>query len=82
MNKLSEIDKYNLKRDIEELAELITEIAKILNDRGNINHLIEEYADVKTSMDHIKQLFKITNKQIEEIQKKKRVFEKFTKKEI
>jgi hypothetical protein len=74
---LSGIDKYNLKRDIEELAELITELAKISNDRGNIDHLIEEFSDVKTSMDHIKQLFKITDKQVEEIQKKKGVFRKY-----
>ena len=107
MNKflLSKMDKYLINRDIEELSELITELSKISNDRGDmyhlieefadvktamshiqilllndtyhLYHLIEEFADVKTAMSHIQLLFKITDKQIEEVQKRKGVFKKY-----
>lgn len=79
MNKflLSKMDKYLINRDVEELSELITELSKISNDRGDMYHLIEEFADVKTAMSHIQLLFKITDKQIEEVQKRKGVFKKY-----
>jgi predicted house-cleaning noncanonical NTP pyrophosphatase (MazG superfamily) len=78
-NKFSEIDKNYLIKDIEELSELIKEIAKFFNKQGNIENLIEEFADSMTAIEHIRKLFNINDKEIENIHKRKGVYKKYEK---
>lgn len=69
-------NKYLIK-DIEEFSELIKEISKILFGEGNIDNLIEEYADCVTAMAHIKKVFKIKDEDVKKIHKKKGVYKKY-----
>jgi len=78
-NNFSEIDKNYLIKDIEELSELIKEIAKFFNDQGSIENLIEEFADSMTAIEHIRKLFNINDKEIENIHKRKGVYKKYEK---
>jgi hypothetical protein len=77
MKEISKVDKNYLIKDIEEFSELIKEITKMLLDEGNMENLIEEFADVSTGMAHIKKIFNIKNFDIFLIQKRKGVYKKY-----
>lgn len=50
---------------MEELAELAQEISKMLRGKGDINGLLEEVADVETMVYYLKEIFKITDDDIQ-----------------
>lgn len=55
-------DSYQLVVAIEELSELAKEITKCLRNKGNIDHLAEEVADVEIVVDQVKQIFNVQEK--------------------
>lgn len=48
-----------LMKALEELTELQLEIHRVLNDRGDIPHLIEEVADATIMLEQVRQIFGI-----------------------
>ena len=50
---------------IEELAELIKELTKALRIKKDITGILEELADVSICIDYIKEIFDITDKELE-----------------
>ena len=55
-------DSYQLVVAIEELSELAKEITNCLRNKGNIDHLAEEVADVEIVVDQVKQIFNVQKK--------------------
>ena len=55
-------DTAQLVVAIEELSELTKEITKCLRNKGNIDHLAEEVADVEIVVDQVKQIFNVQKK--------------------
>ena len=47
---------------VEEMSELIKELCKELRDRGNVEHIAEEVADVEITLEQIKQIYNISDK--------------------
>lgn len=52
---------------IEEMAELTKELLKTFRGKYDKDHLKEEVADVYVTLEYIKKIFGISNKEIEEI---------------
>ena len=50
---------------IEELAELTKELTKALRNKDDIIGIIEELADVSIGVDYVKEIFDITDKELE-----------------
>ena len=50
---------------IEELAELTKELTKALRNKGDITGILEELADVSLGIDYVKEIFDITDKELE-----------------
>ena len=50
---------------IEELSELTKELTKALRDKASITGILEELADVSIAIDYIKEIFDITDKELE-----------------
>lgn len=50
---------------VEELSELTKELTKALRNKGNITGILEELADVSIAVDYIKEIFDITDKELE-----------------
>lgn len=46
--------KYNIICAIEEMAELTQQLTKQIRGRGNIENLVEEFADVEATLESIK----------------------------
>lgn len=69
------IDKYGHKHQtliaMEELGELQHELSKFIRDKGDRNHLIEEYADVCIVLKELKTMYNITDAEIYEMVDKK-----------
>ena len=71
IKKLDEREKdpfsgfYNIIIVIEELSELTKELTKALRDKGSIVGIVEELADVSLGIDYIKEIFDITDKELE-----------------
>ena len=71
IKKLDEREKdpfsgfYNIIIVIEELSELTKELTKALRDKGSIVGIVEELADVSLGIDYIKEVFDITDKELE-----------------
>ena len=71
IKKLDEREKdpfsgfYNIIIVIEELSELTKELTKALRDKGSVVGIVEELADVSLSIDYIKEVFDITDKELE-----------------
>lgn len=55
-------DTAQLVVAIEELSELIKEITKCLRNKGNIDHLAEEVADVEIMVEQVKLIFNVQDK--------------------
>lgn len=55
-------DSAQLVVAIEELSELIKEITKCLRNKGNIDHLAEEVADVEIMVEQVKLIFNVQDK--------------------
>ena len=49
---------------MEECAELIKECSKMLRGQGNIDHLIEEIADVLICLDELEVMYNIDNRDV------------------
>ena len=71
IKKLDEREKepfsgfYNIIIVIEELSELTKELTKALRDKGSVVGIVEELADVSLGIDYIKEVFDITDKELE-----------------
>ena len=50
---------------IEELSELIKELTKALRNKEDMTGIIEELADVSLGIDYVKEIFDITDKELE-----------------
>ena len=50
---------------VEELAELTKELTRALRNKGDIIGILEELADVSLGIDYIRELFDITDKELE-----------------
>ena len=50
---------------IEELAELTKELTKALRNKNDIIGILEELADVSIGVDYVKEIFDITDKELE-----------------
>ena len=46
---------------VEEMSELIKELCKELRDRGNVEHIAEEVADVEITLEQIKLIYNISD---------------------
>ena len=55
-------DPAQLVVAIEELSELTKEITKCLRNKGNIDHLAEEAADVEIMVEQVKLIFNVQDK--------------------
>lgn len=58
-------DFHNTVIVIEELAELAQELSKALREKGDINAILEELADVSIGVDYVKEIFDITDKELD-----------------
>ena len=71
IKKLDEREKdpfsgfYNIIIVIEELSELTKELTKALRDKGSVVGIVEELADVSLGINYIKEVFDITDKELE-----------------
>lgn len=71
IKKLDEREKdpfsgfYNIIIVIEELSELTKELTKALRDKESVVGIVEELADVSLGIDYIKEVFDITDKELE-----------------
>ena len=62
----NEISGYhNIIIVIEELGELTKELTKALREKEDITGILEELGDVSIGIDYIKQIFNISNEQLE-----------------
>lgn len=50
---------------IEELSELTKELTKALRNKGDMVGILEELADVSVAVDYVKEIFDITDKELE-----------------
>jgi NTP pyrophosphatase (non-canonical NTP hydrolase) len=55
---------YNLIIVMEELAELSQEVAKCIRNKGDYFGLLEELADVQLGQEYIKQIIKVSDKDL------------------
>lgn len=64
------ITKYGIVKQqavaMEEMGELIQQIAKMIRGDGNIINLVEEMADVYIMLEEIKQIYTISDKELED----------------
>lgn len=56
---------FNTVIVIEELAELTKELTKALRNKDDIIGILEELADVSIGVDYVKEIFDITDKELE-----------------
>lgn len=56
---------HNIVIVVEELAELTKELTKALRNKGDIVGILEELADVSLGIDYVKEIFDITDKELE-----------------
>ena len=70
---------------IEECSELQKEITKIIRNKGNLENLAEEIADVEIMLEQLKLIFtlhdKVVTKKGEKIERLKRIIEKYKEKQ-
>lgn len=55
-------DTAQLVVAVEELSELTKEITKCLRNKGNLDHLAEEVADVEIMVEQVKLIFNVQDK--------------------
>lgn len=56
---------HNIVIVVEELSELTKELTKALRDKQDLNGIIEELADVLICIDYVKEVFDVTDKELE-----------------
>lgn len=70
---------------IEECSELQKEITKIIREKGDLENLAEEIADVEIMLEQLKLIFalhdKVVTKKGEKIERLKRIIEKYKEKQ-
>ena len=59
------LSKIKDPEKVEELAELAKELTKALRNKGDITGILEELADVSLGIDYVKEIFDITDKELE-----------------
>lgn len=70
---------------LEECSELQKEISKIIREKGDLENLAEEIADVEIMLEQLKLIFtlhdKVVTKKGEKIERLKRIIEKYKEKQ-
>lgn len=70
---------------MEECSELQKEISKIIREKGSLENLAEEIADVEIMLEQLKLIFtlhdKVVTKKGEKIERLKRIIEKYKEKQ-
>lgn len=56
---------HNIVIVVEELSELTKELTKALRDKQDLNGIIEELGDVLIGIDYVKEVFDVTDKELE-----------------
>lgn len=56
---------HNIVIVVEELSELTKELTKALRDKQDLNGIIEELGDVLICIDYVKEVFDVTDKELE-----------------
>lgn len=59
------IEHYGINNQLKKLTEEVYELQESILERHNIEHILEEYADVEVILEQIKQYFKLDNDKIE-----------------
>lgn len=59
------IEYYGINNQLKKLTEEVYELQESILEQHNIEHILEEYADVEVILEQIKQYFKLDNDKIE-----------------
>ena len=59
------IEHYGVNNQLKKLTEEVYELQESILEQHNIEHILEEYADVEVILDQIKQYFKLDDDKIE-----------------
>ena len=59
------IEYYGVNNQLKKLNEEVYELQESILEQHNIEHILEEYADVEVILDQIKQYFKLDDDKIE-----------------
>ena len=59
------IEHYGINNQLKKLTEEVYELQESILEQHNIEHILEEYADVEVILEQIKQYFKLDDDKIE-----------------
>ena len=59
------IEHYGVNNQLKKLTEEVYELQESILEQHNIEHILEEYADVEVILEQIKQYFKLDSDKIE-----------------
>lgn len=59
------IEYYGINNQLKKLTEEVYELQESILEQHNIEHILEEYADVEVILEQIKQYFKLDDDKIE-----------------
>lgn len=59
------IKHYGINNQLKKLTEEVYELQESILEQHNIEHILEEYADVEVILEQIKQYFKLDDEKIE-----------------
>lgn len=59
------IEYYGINNQLKKLTEEVYELQESILEQHNIEHILEEYADVEVILEQIKQYFKLDDEKIE-----------------
>lgn len=59
------IEHYGVNNQLKKLTEEVYELQESILEQHNIEHILEEYADVEVILEQIKQYFKLDDEKIE-----------------
>lgn len=59
------IEYYGVNNQLKKLTEEVYELQESILEQHNIEHILEEYADVEVILEQIKQYFKLDDDKIE-----------------
>lgn len=59
------IEHYGVNNQLKKLTEEVYELQESILEQHNIEHILEEYADVEVILEQIKQYFKLDDDKIE-----------------
>lgn len=59
------IEHYGINNQLKKLSEEVYELQESILEQHNIEHILEEYADVEVILEQIKQFFNLDDEKIE-----------------